>query len=105
MTTITATEFKTNFKHFGNMVSKGERILIKRPQKEPNLVILNENDYKEMTRLISYYEGLHELLENNTPKKREIIGLAKGKLFYPDDFDNLNEEITKDFYNDEDSIL
>ena len=44
MTTITATEFKKNFKYFGESVSKGERLLIKRPKKDPNLVVLNEED-------------------------------------------------------------
>lgn len=108
MTTITATAFKTNFKHFSNMASKGERLLIKRPQKESNLVVLNEDEYKEMDRLLSYYKGLVELSETTTTvaiKKREIIGLAKGKIFYPDDFDEMNDDIANIFYTDEDSIL
>lgn len=108
MTTITATEFKTNFKRFGNMVSRGEHLLIKRPQKEANLVVLNEDEYKEMNRLIAYYKDLSEMTNHqsaNTREKRDIIGLAKGKLFYPEDFDECNSEITSMFYNSEDSLL
>ena len=108
MTTITATEFKKNFKYFGSVVSKGERILIKRPKEEPNLVILNEEEYKEINRLIAYYKELSEKLNDKpvaTDKKRKIIGIAKGKLSYPNEFDEMNVEITDDFYNNEDSLL
>ena len=110
MTTITATEFKKNFKFFGDTVSKGERLLIKRPKKEPNLVVLNEDDYKELNRLISYYKMLSEELVSKPAatvknKKRNIIGIAKGKLFYPDEFDDMNIEIMNNFYDREDSLL
>lgn len=108
MTTITATEFKKNFKFFGDTVSKGERLLIKRPKKEPNLVVLNEDEYKEINRLISYYKMLSEELVSKPPatvKKRDIIGIAKGKLFYPDEFDDMNIEIMNNFYDSEDSLL
>lgn len=108
MTTITATAFKTNFKHFSNLASRGERLLIKRPQKDTNLVVMNEDEYKEMNRLLVYYRELHELTANTEAapsKDREIIGLAKGKIFYPDDFDEINDDIANIFYADEDSIL
>lgn len=105
MTTITATELKTNFKHIGNIVSNGGRLLIRRPRKEPNLVVLNEDDFKEMNRLITYYRNLCEITNNNTPKKREIIGLAKGKILYPDNFDDLDYEIAESFYANKDSLL
>lgn len=108
MTTITATEFKKNFKYFGESVSKGERLLIKRPKKEPNLVVLNEEDYKEINRLITYYRELSEELGSKpvaTNKKRNIIGIAKGKIYYPDNFDEMDVEIMKSFYDSEDSLL
>lgn len=108
MTTITATEFKTSFKHFGNMVTKGERLLIKRPQKEPNMVVLNEDDYKEMNRLIAYYKEICDKVSpeaNTVSKKHNIIGIAKGKIKYPNDFDEMDAEIEKDFYNDEDLLV
>lgn len=38
-------------------------------------------------------------------KKRNIIGIAKGKLFYPDEFDDMNIEIMNNFYDSEDSLL
>ena len=108
MTTITATEFKKNCKYFGESVSNGERLLIKRPKKEPNLVVLNEEDYKEINRLIIYYRKLSEELGSKpaaTNKKRNIIGIAKGKIYYPDDFDEMDVEIMKSFYDSEDSLL
>lgn len=108
MTTITATEFKKNFKFFGDTVSRGEHLLIKRPKKEPNLVVLNEEEYKELNRLISYYRKLSEELNSKskaTVKKRNIIGIAKGKLFYPDEFDDMDADITNNFYDSEDSLL
>lgn len=117
MTAITATEFKSNFKHFGNIVSMGEHLLIKRPKKEVNLIVINENEYKEMNRLVSYYKALYESTvkseattsnvnaEGATANKRGIIGLAKGKIQYPEDFDELNSEIENTFYNNEDDLL
>ena len=119
MTTITATAFKTNFKYYGNLASKGERILVKRPKDEPNLVVMNEGEYKELNRLMTYYK---ELFENasmkeesksqsidissmpNSTKKRNIIGLAKGKIYYPENFDEMNDEITISFCANEDIL-
>ena len=48
--------------------------------------------------IISYMENLKDDYES---KKKSLIGIGKGKLFFPDDIDFCNEEIADLFYGGE----
>ena len=51
---------------------------------------------------IAYIIGYMETLKNeNESKEKSLIGIGKGKLFFPDDIDFCNEEIADLFYGGE----
>lgn len=63
MITVAATELKANFKKYANIASKGRPILVKRPQKENNLILIDENQYKQCERLLKYFARLQGYLD------------------------------------------
>lgn len=60
MTAVAATELKNNFKVYAGKVSQGEKILVKRPKDEPNIIMMSENEYESMRRAMIYYTKMME---------------------------------------------
>jgi len=50
MIAIKTADLTQNFKHIADIIMRGEKILVSRPQNE-NLVILTEKEYNEMEKL------------------------------------------------------
>lgn len=124
MTAISCTELKTNLKHYGTLVSAGETIMVTRPKDEPNWVIINEQEYKLLQRVLAYYKELTNsaaieppanciytdidiskattmVSEPDTYKKsspkRNVFGCLKGKYKIPDDINMYDDEVAEMF--------
>lgn len=93
MVTVSGTEFKVNFKKYASMAAKGMHIIVKRPKKESNLVLIDEEKYKQYNRILDYFSKLNgyttteEMLQN----EQEITG-TKYSVQFLNLFGSLNEE-------------
>lgn len=71
MLEVSATELKTEFKEYASLASEGKPVLIKRPKKEMNLVLINEAQFRQSLRIMEYYaklfgyKGVDELMNSN----------------------------------------
>lgn len=54
MTATLATELKSNFKHFADIASSGDCVIITRP-KQTNLVMISETEYNELLNIAKSY--------------------------------------------------
>lgn len=71
--------------------------------------VINSSKNPDLFDIITVYNNLDESRQRRiqayvnkqvTKEKRNIIGFAKDKFVYSDDFDEMNDEIGNDFYND-----
>ncbi|MDO4961379.1 MAG: hypothetical protein Q4E57_05955 [Eubacteriales bacterium] len=99
MTGVAATELKKNFKVYAGMASSGEPVLIKRPGKQENLILINEAEYRQTLRVLEYllrlkgYESYDQFKETgpdivNTKYNREFLeifgSVSEAALVRPD---------------------
>ena len=86
MITVAATELKANFKKYAGLASRGNVVFIKRPHKENNLVLVDESQYKQRERILTYFAKLngYENIDEMCKNENDIIGTE-----YSIDFMNL----------------
>ena len=63
MTATLATDFKTNLKHYIDLVTGGEQVIIARPKNE-NVVLVSEREYSELKRIQENSEFLFKLRQS-----------------------------------------
>ena len=72
MTATLATDFKINLKHYIDLVSSGEQVIITRP-KNSNVVLVSEKEYSELKRIQANSDYLFKL-------KQSFLQAEEGKL-------------------------
>ena len=72
MTATLATDFKSNLKHYIDLVTSGEQVIIARP-KGSNVVLVSEGEYSELKRIQANSEYLLKL--------RQSLAQAEGGKF------------------------
>lgn len=93
MVQVAATELKSNFKVYAGQAAKGEVVVIKRPKKEKNLIMIDEDCYIKSRRLLEYfarlsgYKDAEEMIE-----KEEMITQVKYSNEFMSLFGSLNED-------------
>ena len=63
MTATLATDFKINLKHYIDLATSGEQVIITRP-KNQNVVLVSEKEYSELKRIQENSEYLFKLKQS-----------------------------------------
>ena len=79
MTAVAVTELKNNFKLYAGKASEGEIVLVKRPKDEPDIIMMSENEYESMKRIMVYYSKLTEGIVAKEEDDEKIIFYKRPK--------------------------
>ncbi|MCQ2521105.1 MAG: hypothetical protein MJ105_01885 [Lachnospiraceae bacterium] len=88
---VDATELKTNFKRYAGIASSGDAVLIKRPKKESNLILINESSYNQWQRIMAYLMKLQGFTS-----LEEVLKQEETKTYYSEDFINAFGSLDED---------